>query len=147
MVGDGHARPAVRVETAAVGSTAAVSERGVFPGKRAQNQALWWAENGSGWERIVNADLAGGSTAAANGARKQQAFGGRKQRIVGQLDRPVPTNSRRNDEPARRSRGMGSQNIAGSAARLRVGLIETDSGLHGPLNLTAKLARDTNTAS
>jgi hypothetical protein len=40
-------------------------KRGVFPGKRAQNQALWWAENGSYWERIVNADLAGGSTAAA----------------------------------------------------------------------------------
>jgi hypothetical protein len=38
----------------------------VFPGKRAQNQALWWAENGSCWERIVNADLAGGSTAAFN---------------------------------------------------------------------------------
>ena len=39
--------------------------RGVFPGKRAQNQALGWAESGSGWERIVNADLAVGSTAAA----------------------------------------------------------------------------------
>jgi hypothetical protein len=32
----------------------------------AQNQALWSAENGSGWERIVNADLAVGSTAAFN---------------------------------------------------------------------------------
>ena len=32
--------------------------RGVFPGKRAQNQALWWAENGSGWEGIVNAEPA-----------------------------------------------------------------------------------------
>jgi hypothetical protein len=39
--------------------------RGVISGKRAQNQTRWWAENGSGWERIVNADLAGGSTAAA----------------------------------------------------------------------------------
>ena len=32
--------------------------RGVFPGKRAQNHALCWAENGSGRERIMNADLA-----------------------------------------------------------------------------------------
>ena len=32
--------------------------RGVFPGKRAQNHALCWAENGSGWERIMNAGLA-----------------------------------------------------------------------------------------
>ena len=31
--------------------------RGVFLGKRAQNHALCWAESGSGWERIMNADL------------------------------------------------------------------------------------------
>ena len=31
--------------------------RGVFPGKRAQNHALCWVENGSGWERIMNAGL------------------------------------------------------------------------------------------
>ena len=40
-------------------------KRGVFPGKRAQNQPLCWAENGSGWEGIVNADLTVRSTAAA----------------------------------------------------------------------------------
>ena len=74
------------------------------------------------------------------------ASGGRKQRVVGQfdqLDQPVPTNSRHNGESARRSPSVGGQNIACSAAGLGVGLIETDSGLHGPLNPTAKLARDT----
>jgi hypothetical protein len=30
----------------------AFSQKVQFQGKRAQNQALWWAENGSGWERI-----------------------------------------------------------------------------------------------
>ncbi len=41
-----------------VGSTAAVSKGGYFQANARQNHALSWAGNGSGWERIVNADLA-----------------------------------------------------------------------------------------
>jgi hypothetical protein len=46
----------------------------VFPGKRAQNQARLWAENGSGWERIVNADMAVGSTAAPKATSGVNAY-------------------------------------------------------------------------